>query len=414
MKHWFSRFSGAVVLSIIASAATFIAGVFVLRVLDPASAGKFTLITSAAGMVGLLGLFGQHSMINRAYARNRIKYDWQRDLANTILFSSMIIIVATPLIALFYSFTAGETIFIVATALLTVFIYAASFMLNSYRHYVWATLLLRLPNALFIIPVVLAVLGLIKAEVSGLLISQVVIGFACSLIGFGGLSINMPAGTVSIPIGERKEALGLFLLYAAHLFIDPGLIVMAGYFVAADQLAAFAGLMNLLRPFLLIWSILLQTLSVEFGRNHQFPKRMLLLGMWVLAPILFFATWAAAPALMDFLYSSRYNLVNAAALPISLLGALLITETVPRSFIAGAANDRDLRSYIRDQILSALVCAAAGIALIDRFGVFGAAWTGFLLMLVRNWIAYAYLFRRAGGLKTLHKALLSAWRLLSS
>jgi O-antigen/teichoic acid export membrane protein len=414
MKYWFSRFSGAVVLSIIASVATFIAGVFVLRVLNPASAGRFSLITSAAGMVGLLGLFGQHSMINRAYARNQISYYWQRDLANTILFSSVIIVFATALMAISYSFTAGETIFIAAIALLTVFIYAGAFMLNSHRHYVWSTLLLRLPNALFIIPVALAMIGLMKADVTGFLISQVIIGFACSMIGLAGLSINMPAGTIPIPLEERKEAVGLFLLLATHLFIDPGMIVMAGYFVAPDQLAAFAGLMNLLRPFILIWSILLQTLSVEFGRNHQFPKRRLLLGMWALALPLFLVTWTAAPAVMDFLYSSKYNFVNPAALPISLLGALLITETVPRSFIAGAADDRDLRRYIRDQMLSALICAAAGIVLINQFGVFGAAWTGFVLMLMRNWIAYAYLFRRAGGLKTLHKALQSAWRLLSS
>ncbi len=414
MKYWFSRFSGAVVLSIIASVATFIAGVFILRILDPASAGKFSLITSAAGTVGLLGLFGQHSMINRAYARNQIAYYWQRDLAITILFSSMIIIIATALIATFFSFTWAETVFVATTALLTVFIYAGSFMLNSHRHYVWSTLLLRFPNALFIIPVALAMAGLIKADVTSFLISQVIISFACSMIGLAGLSINMPPGTISIPIKERKEAIGLFLLLATHLLIDPGMIMMAGYFVAADQLAAFAGLMNLLRPFLLIWSILLQTLSVEFGRNHQFPKRRLLLGTWALALALFFATWAAVPILMDLLYSSKYNIISPAALPISLLGALLITETVPRSFIAGAANDRDLRRYVRDQILSALICAAAGIVFINRLGVFGAAWTGFVLMLMRNWIAYAYLFRRAGGLKTLHKALQSAWRLFSN
>jgi len=414
MKYWFARFSAAVVLSIIASVATFIAGVFILRLLDPASAGKFSLITSAAGMVGLLGLFGQHSMINRVYARNQIAYYWQRDLAVTILFGSVIITLATALTAKVFSFTWAETAYVAATALLTVFIYAGSFMLNSQRHYVWSTLLLRFPNALFIIPVALALTGLMKADVTSFLISQVIIGLACSMIGLAGLYLNMPAGTISISIKERKEAIGLFLLFATHLLIDPGMIVMAGSFVAADQLAAFAGLMNLLRPFLLIWSIFLQTLGVEFGRNHQFPKSRLLLGTWALALALFFVTWAAMPALMDFLYSSKYNLIIPAGLPISLVGALLITETVPRSFIAGAANDRDLRRYVQDQILSALICTAAGIALINRLGIFGAAWAGFLLMLVRNWVAYAYLLRRTGGLRTLHKALRSAWRSLSS
>ena len=56
MKYWFTKFSGAVALSVTASVATFLAGVFILRILSPEAAGEFTLVTSVAGMVGLLGL----------------------------------------------------------------------------------------------------------------------------------------------------------------------------------------------------------------------------------------------------------------------------------------------------------------------------------------------------------------------
>jgi O-antigen/teichoic acid export membrane protein len=393
MKYWLTKFSGAVLLSVITSVATFLAGVFILRILNPNAAGEFTLVTSVAGMVGMFGLFGQHSVINRLYSRSQVPFDWRRDLRTTIVYGSIIIFFVTIAVLFFYQFSWIELAFVISVGLLTVVIYASAFMLNSNRHYIFSTLLLRLPNALFIIPVILAMFGLMRLEVPGFLIWQVAIALFCGMAGIAGLLKFLPVGTKVIPWKEHREAVGFFLLMLTHLLIDPGLLVVAGYFVSPDHLAAFAGYMNLLRPFLLLWSILLQTLGVEYARNHRFPKRKLILGMWALAIPLFLVTWVVLPFLLDFLYSGKYNMVSSAALPIGLLGALLITETIPRSYIAGVADDRTLQRYIRDQIFVALVCLAIEIALILQLGVPGAAWGGCVLMFVRNINAYAYLFR---------------------
>ncbi len=393
MKYWFTRFSGAVILSAVTSVATFLAGVFILRILKPDAAGEFTLVTSIASIVGLFGLFGQHTIINRIYSRSQTPYNWQRDLTVTTAYGSIIIFLAMAVTIYFYSFTWTELIFIALSALMTVLIYTGSSMLNSHRHYIFSTLLLRLPNALFMIPIALAMLGLMHAEVSGFLLSQILIAFVCAAAGVVGLFRFMPAGSNTTSWEERKESIGFFLLIITHLLIDPGLIVIAGYFVLPDQLAAFAGYMNLLRPFLLIWSILVQTLGVEYARNHQFPRRKLLLGICGLAIPLFFFTWAVLPFLLDFLYSGKYNMISSAALPIGLLGALLITETVPRSYIAGVADNHTLQKYIRDQIVLALISLAIEIVLIVQLGVLGAAWGGCVLMFTRNLIAYTYLFK---------------------
>lgn len=393
MKYWFTRFSGAVILSVAASVATFLAGVFILRILKPDAAGEFTLVTSVAGMVGLFGLFGQHTIINRLYSRSPTPYNWQSDLTATLAYGSIIILLIMAVVIYFYSFTWTELVFVGLSALMTVLIYASAFMLNSHRHYILSTLLLRLPNALFIIPVTLAMLGLMRLEVSGFLLSQILIAFVCGAAGMVGLFKFMPVGNNVISLEERKESIGFFLLMVTQLLIDPGMIVIAGYFVLPDQLAAFAGYMNLLRPFLLIWSILVQTLAVEYARNHQFPKRKLLLGIWGLSIPLFFFTWAVLPFLLDFLYSGKYNMISSAALPIGLLGALLITETVPRSYIAGVADNRTLQKYIRGQVVLVSISLVIEIVLIVQLGVSGAAWGGCILMFARNLTAYIYLFR---------------------
>lgn len=393
MKYWFTRFSGAVILSAATSVATFLAGIFILRILKPDAAGEFTLVTSIASMVGLFSLFGQHTVINRLYSRSQTPFNWQRDLTVTTAYGSIIIFLTMAVIIYFYSFTWIELVFIALSALMTVFIYTGASMLSSYRHYIFSTLLLRLPNVLFMIPVVLAMLGLMRAEVPGFLLSQVLIGLVCCAAGEVGLFRFMPVGSNITSWNERKESIGFFLLIVTHLLIDPGLIVIAGYFVLPDQLAAFAGYMNLLRPFLLIWSILLQTLAVEYARNHQFPRRKLLLGIWGLAIPLFLFAWAILPFLLDFLYSGKYNMISSAALPIGLLGALLITETVPRSYISGVADNHTLQKYIRDQVVLAVISLAIEIALIVQLGVLGAAWGGCVLMFTRNLIAYIYLFR---------------------
>lgn len=393
MKYWFTRFSSAVLLSVSASAATLLAGILILRILDPDAAGEFTLVTSVAGMAGMVGLFGQNAIISRLYSRSQTPYNWPRDLTITVAYGSIIIGLLLVAIRYYHSFTWMELVFVGGSAWLTVLIYAAAFMLNSHRHYVSSTLLLRLPNALFIIPVSLAMLGLVHMDVPFFLFSQILIGLVCAAAGLAGLFKFLPMGSNTIPWGMRKESFGFFLLMVIQLLIDPGLIVMAGYFVRPGELAAFAGYMNLIRPFLLIWSILIQTLAVEYARDHTFPRKKLLLGMWGLAIPLFFISWAVLPFLLDLLYSGKYNMIGPAALPISLLGALLLTETVPRSYIAGCADDRTLQKYIRDQVILTLISLVMEISLIMKLGVTGAAWGGCIMLFARNLIAYTYLFR---------------------
>jgi hypothetical protein len=390
MKSWLTKSGNAFILSAVAAGLSLLSAILILRLLNPDEAGTYTLVTSTASLIGLIGLFGQPNLISRLYARSKVPYHWRRDLINTLSISSVVIFLCILIVLIAYRFSGFQIFFVAVFSLLNVIIYTSAYMLNSYRHYIWSALLLRLTNALFVIPVGLMALGLFQADILSLLTFQLVIAAICAVLGMLALKLYLPTGLNHISALERRESFDLAILVMAHLLLDPGLIVIAGRQLSYPLIAGLGAYINLLGPFLLVWSILTQTISVEFGRNPSFPKRKILLTLWgALIPI-FVLSSAILPGLADILYKGRYNDIQAIALPISLIGGLLITETVPRGFVAAVADSPTLKRYIRAQVLVTLVAGGLEILLVNLFGVYGAAWTGAILMLGRNIVGYSY------------------------
>jgi hypothetical protein len=263
-------------------------------------------------------------------------------------------------------------------------------MLSSYRHYVLASVLLRLSNALLVVPLGIAAIGVLPLNVGGLLGWQLLIAALCGVLAVAGVwsLLPAPAGLPAIPIGERRESLGFAVLVFTHLLLDPGLIVLAGYRLSSADIAGLGAYLTLFGPFLLIWSILLQTIGVEFGRDPSFPKKTLLLSVWgALVPVVL-ATWALLPALASLLYKSKYDAFSGVALPVALMGGLLLTEAVPRGFISVMAPPGPLRRYVAVQAVFAAAMVVLILLLVERFAVNGVAWAGAIMLLGRNVIAY--------------------------
>ncbi len=391
MRSWFTKFTGAVFASALASAAALLAGILALRGLPADQAGRFTLITSAAGMLGVIALFGQSTLISRLYARHSTAYHWPRDLLNSLLVSAAITAAGVAVVALTFRFTAFELAFVGAFALLTALIQVAAAMLSSYRQYVLASVLVRLSNALLVVPLGIAALGLLALDGDRLLGFQLLIAVLCGVLAVIGVRALLPApgGMPPIPIKQRGESIGFAILIFTHLLLDPGLIVLAGYYLSATDIAGFGAYFTLFGPFLLVWGILLQTVGVEFGRNPAFPKRNLLLVVWsALVPVVL-TTWAVLPGLASLLYQSKYDAFSGVALPMGLMGGLLLTEAVPRGFISIMAPAAALRRYIAVQAAFAVAMAVLILLLVGRFGVHGAAWAGAIMLVGRNVIAYA-------------------------
>ncbi len=390
MKAWLAKLSGAMVISTMAAALGLLAGILVLRLLDPDDAGRYTLIISMATFIGIASLFGQPNLINRLYARSQTPYHWPRDLFNALQLSGLVILLCLVFVLVFYRLTAFEIGFVAGFSLLTAVVNTSAYMLNSYRHYIWSTLLMRLPNALFILPLGLMALGFFSAKPNSLLGSQLVIVTLCASLGIAGLLIHLPTGLQPIPLEERKETFGMAILVLTHLLLDPGLIVIAGLRLPPASIAGFGGYFNLLGPFLLLWSILIQTISVEFGRNPSFPKRRILQTVWGLLIPIAVGSWAILPKLVHFLYDGKYDGFTGIALPISLIGGLLLIEAVPRGFVTALTDNLTLRKFIRDQAWMALLMLGLEILLLNRLGVYGVAWTGVFLMLGRSLVVYKY------------------------
>jgi hypothetical protein len=189
---------------------------------------------------------------------------------------------------------------------------------------------------------------------------------------------------------ERRETIGLAVLTFAHLLLDPGLLVIAGYRLAPAELAGFGAYFTLFGPFLLVWSILLQTVGVEYGRNPSFPTRRILLAVWLALPLIVALSTVLLPVLASFLYKGKYDAFSGIAWPVSLMGALLLTEAAPRGIIAVLSPARVLRLYTTAQAILAVAMAALSVWMVNELAVPGIAWAGVIMLLGRNLVAYAF------------------------
>src|SRR5258708_9297144 len=239
IRSWFTKFSGAVAISAVASTLGLLGSILVLRVLDPAAAGHYTLIISIATFIGIASLFGQPNLINRLYARAAAPYHWPRDLLNTLSLSAALILPCVLLVRLLYPLSIFEIGFVAVFSFLTALVTTSAAMLNSFRHYVWSSLLLRATNALFVIPMGLAALGYFQPGMDGLLIFLLIIAATAGSMGLLGLRLYIPSGLQPIPVEERRETFGMAVLVLTHLVLDPRLIVIAGYRLSPASVAGF-------------------------------------------------------------------------------------------------------------------------------------------------------------------------------
>jgi hypothetical protein len=392
VRVWLSQFTGAVIASAAASAASLVAGILALRLLPPDDAGRFTLLISVAGMLAVIALFGQANLINRVYAGQARAYHWPLDLRNSLSLSAALALLGLAVVAALFPFSTFELAFLAGFAILTVLVQVTAAMLNSYRRYVWASVLLRLSNALLVVPLGAAFFGLLPLALNDLLLFQLLIVLLCALLGLITVqrALPAPAGLPPIPLLERRETIGLAILTFSHLVLDPGLLVIAGYRLVPADLAGFGAYFTLFGPFLLVWAILLQTVGVEYGRNPAFPTRRVLLVVWVsLLPVVALST-ALLPLLASFLYKGKYDAFSGIALPVSLMGGLLMAEAAPRGIIAVLAPARLLRIYTAVQAVLAMAMAALALWMVGGLAVPGIAWAGVIMLLGRNLVAYAF------------------------
>lgn len=387
---WIRLFISPLGAAAVTSAMTLAGSALLYRTLPKADAGAFALLTAFIQTVLILGGLGQATLTQRVYSRSEPgTFHWRIDLDRQLLFILPISVLICLIIALVYQLQALEAAFILTGALLWNQITTSGAMLAAHRRYAWASALPRLPNGLLMFPAALLVLvpalATLPVALAGLLGAALV---SLALSWFALRRMGTP-GVQTISLRQRGYGLVFLANQTATLVPDYLLLAAAGLVAPAEDLALYGALALLFRPTQLLQNVLAQVLTTELARAQR-PRlsRILLVFVAASALIIVGGILLAGPA-MNVVYGERYNPTLALIAFISLASGLDILETLPRSYLVGRASRRILGWFGVSQLAIAGIGLLAGFALVQQWGIEGAALGAVLIFVARNMVSFA-------------------------
>ena len=391
LPDWIIVFGRATGAAVVTTLFTLVANVVILRILPVADAGRYALLISLAPMLALLGGFGQAALLKRRYSlRPPGDFNWSRDLAGSLLFSAPGLLLSVLAAVLVYRLSPGSVVFVSLAVPLLLFSQATAGVLDSHRLYVWAGVLVRLPNSLMVIPAVAVLLLPGLADLSFFLAAQIaVIGVSVAL-GLLLLVKRVPRGPAVISPRERAEGFSLGVMAGTNPLLNRGIIAVAGAVVPPGPLAALAAIATLVRPVHLIHNLALGILTVEVARDRKLRQGRVGLMLGVGAVLLVITLSAWMPLLTRAAYGGRYQGFVGLGLPLVLIGGLLLIEILPRAYMKGRAATSQLKRFALWQVGIALCGVVMILASSKSAGVVGATWAGVAIAVLRNLVAYLF------------------------
>jgi len=389
-RHWAGIALASFVLTSTAGALALVGVTLLLRALPSNEAGNFALVVALLEILALVGNLGFLGIVTRLYgAATPDTFDWLVDLAATAAYAAVPLALGVAAISAIYELPPDLLAFLLLGSILVVVLNTGCYMLSAHGHYIWASLLLRLPGALLVVPGSIAFFS-----ERGMRLESVLIIYSIGiLLTLGGLVVllvrRLRRGSGRIHRPQRMEGIVFLASYATTYLPDQGVTAIAGALLPPERLAIYAAMAVFARPFKLAASILTMVMTPELVRRKQAQYRNLSLGVWGLALVGCVGTALIAPAIARWIYGGRYD-EGLGILPLlACAGALQLTVVLPKSDLAGRAPIALLRRlvYLLAGVLG--VATAASALLIVRFGVFGVGVAAVSLQSVRNLANYS-------------------------
>jgi len=202
LYRWFSTISATALLSGTTTLITLVAGILVARLLPLDEVGKFGLLMALIQILPMIGSLGQPLLLKREYSnRDFGVFDWAIDSRNSFLLELPVLMLLAIVIAL------------PAVAILNI----AFELLNAHQRYVWASLLLRVPNAITILPMALAFFVPHFARLDVLLITILLGMIGMIVVSALLLAKFAERGDKHIPFHTRWLGFGLMILVVTHV-----------------------------------------------------------------------------------------------------------------------------------------------------------------------------------------------------
>lgn len=363
------------------------------RSLPQVEAGQLALLLSLVEIFALLAGFGMPTVATRVYSSQPPgSRDWPADLAGTLAFSSPWIAGAVVLSLVLYDIPPAGRLYLPLAIALTIVLQASAMILGSQGRYSWSAVLLRLPNALLLAAWFIGLALPPLSRLPGVLLFHgctILIALAASLIL---LRRFLPRGRMRLTLKERFEGLPFLASSATLVFPDQGLVAIAGRILPPQDLATYAAVAILLRPFRLLRSVLASILMPEFVRRPRMTYGRHMAGVLALGLAAGLASVALLPPLAAWFYGERYS-AGLPLIPLLTVGGILhLTTVVPKSDLSGRATTA-LASRFAFSLLGLVVVALGiGAFLIGRARLEGLALAVVLAELTEN--AFSHFFWR--------------------
>lgn len=389
-RGWWRVLSGSLGASASATLAGVAANVLILRLLPPDDAGSYALLITLLYTAGTLAPLGQGTYLARFYHRvGATGRDWRADLGGVAALSLLVLLVSTPVLATVYALSAKESACLCIGAFLFATLSCAGSLLAEQRRYTLSNLLVRLPNAMLLLPA--AAICLLPAPhrlplVLAGLIAFLTLGLA---VAFAALRRQMPTGTLRTSWRQRMGGL-VFLASALGLLLpERGLIALAGVHLSPVEIAALVALGSFLRVFDLVGDAGGRVAAREMARGDRPGRRWLLLPLPV-ALGLAVAAWLALPSMVHLLFRGRYDAVIPLIPWLAAAAALRLAEVVPRTYLVFAGSERALHRSTTAHFLVALAGIALAMGWIAREGLPAVAYAALLIAAARLAVSYAF------------------------
>jgi len=394
LSFWMRLVRGPIFVTSLTSVFTFLGTVLLFRQLGEHEAGILTLMLAMIQFGVMLGGLGQPTLIQRLYSYSMgDEFDWMRDLVITNFIAFPLTLLLAFFARMVYGLTLKYSLLVFFLSILQLSILTESRMLNAVRNYSWASVLMRVPNSLLIIPGLLLSLFEIDQKLDLTLTLYTVVTLFISIFGLFILNRVRFRGHRIVSLSERRSGFVFLFTQSSYSLPEQGVVALGGGLLDPIRLATYGAVAPLLKPFDMLTDVLRNVLTTELIHLQLQQLRRLVAGLWTTGLIASLFTIAAGPILIDWLYSGRYTAGKALIPWLAVAGLFRLLEVFPRSHIIGQSVQRTLRRFVLWQSISAALLLSGGLALIQKNSVIGIAWTMAAIQLIRFLISELF-YRR--------------------
>ena len=373
-QHWTRLTLGPGGVSAVASALSLLGISLILRSLSDEEAGAFALLQALVQTIGLVAAMGFPTVVTRRYSRPIGNgYDWRRDTAGTVVFAMAPLTGAIVLARLAYELPEAQLAFLFGSGAALVVLWVFSSMLSASGHYTWSSLIVRVPSAL-LLPIGLGSLFLPALRQLNTVIILQLAGTGVTVILASYLMAQLlPRTGGAITLRERLQGIPFLLSSAILLIPDHVVVALGGAILTAPQLATYAAIAVLLRPFRLIRAVLSMVMMPELIKRQRQHYWRLAVGLWGLAIAAALAAILLTPLVARWFYAGKYQEGYSLVPLLALAGVAHLTSVLPKSHLYGTAQSAFLNRFISAQVAGLGAALLVGGVLIARLGTVGLA-----------------------------------------